>query len=83
VSADGSWLAATTEYGPGAGLYLYDLANPASPVLIDRYLVASAGGGLHTGTIAEINGRQYVFAARDPSPGGPAMMIFDVTDAVP
>ena len=83
VSADGSWLAVTTEYGSGAGLYLYDLANPASPVLIDRYLVASAGGGLHTGTIAEINGRQYVFAARDPSPGGPAMMIFDVTDAVP
>ena len=82
VSADGAWLAVTTEYGSGAGLYLYDLANPASPVFVDRYLVPSAGGGLHTGTIAEIGGRQYVFAARDPSPGGPAMMIFDVTDAV-
>ena len=83
VSADGRWLMATTEYGSGAGLYLYDLANPANPVLIDRYLVPSSVGGLHTGTIAEIGGRQYVFAARDPSPGGPAMMIFDVTDAVP
>ena len=83
VSADGAWLAVTTEYGSGAGLYLYDLANPVGPTLIDRYLVASAVGGLHTGSIAEIDGRQYVFAARDPSPGGPAMMIFDVTDAVP
>ncbi len=83
ASADGTWLAVTTEYGSGAGLYLYDLANPASPAFLDRYLVASASGGLHTGTVAEVNGRQYVFAARDPSPGGPAMMIFDVTDAVP
>jgi hypothetical protein len=83
VSANGAWLAVTTEYGSGAGLYLYDLSNPASPSFLDRYLVASPSGGLHTGTIGEVNGRQLVFAARDPSPGGPAMMIFDVTDVVP
>ncbi len=83
ASSDGSWLAVTAEYGSGAGLYLYSLADPASPAFIDRYLVPSPSGGLHTGTVAEVNGRQYVFAARDPSPGGPAMMIFDVTDVVP
>ncbi|HEU5049377.1 MAG TPA: Ig-like domain-containing protein, partial [Gemmatimonadales bacterium] len=40
VSADGGWLLATGEYGSNAGLHIYDLANPASPVFVDRYLVA-------------------------------------------
>jgi hypothetical protein len=83
VSADGKWLMFTAEIGSGAGLYLYDLANPASPAFIDSYLVPAAGGGLHTGTISVINGRTYIFAARDPAPGGPALMIFDVTDVLP
>lgn len=82
VSADGNWMAVTTEYGGGAGLYLYSLADPLAPVLIASYPVADPAGGLHTGTIASINGRTYVFAARDPLPVGPAMMIFDVTDVV-
>ena len=83
VSADGSYLALTAEYGPNAGLHLYSLANPGAPTFLERYLVASANGGLHTGTIAEIGGRTYVFAARDPAPGGPALVILDVTDVIP
>lgn len=83
VSADGAWLALTAEYGPNAGLHLYSLADPGNPALLDSYLVASANGGLHTGTIAEIAGRTYVFAARDPAPGGPALVIVDVTDVLP
>ncbi|HEU4800283.1 MAG TPA: hypothetical protein VFS94_06590 [Gemmatimonadales bacterium] len=83
VSSDGSWMLVTSEYGDGAGLHLYDLANPLAPVLIDHYPVASPSGGLHTGTTATIAGRTYVFAARDPAPGGPALMIFDVTDVIP
>ncbi|HET8762851.1 MAG TPA: Ig-like domain-containing protein [Gemmatimonadales bacterium] len=82
VSDDGTWMAVTTEYGDGAGLYLYSLASPLAPALLGSYPVASPSGGLHTGTIASINGRDYVFAARDPSPESPAMMIFDVTEAV-
>ena len=82
VTDDGRWLIVTTEYGTGAGLYLYSLAQPLTPALVDHYLVASGSGGLHTGTIAVINGRTYVFAARDPNPGGPALMIFDVTAAI-
>lgn len=82
VSDDGTWLAVTTEYGSGAGLYIYSLANPLAPTLLASYPVASPSGGLHTGTIASINGRDYVFAARDPTPESPAMMIFDVTEAV-
>lgn len=82
VSDDGTWMAVTAEYGSGAGLYLFTLANPLAPTLLASYPVASPGGGLHTGTIASINGRDYVFAARDPLPVGPAMIIFDVTEAV-
>jgi hypothetical protein len=82
VSDDGTWMAVTTEYGSAAGLYLYTVANPLAPALLASYPVASPSGGLHTGTIASINGRDYVFAARDPLPVGPAMMIFDVTEAV-
>lgn len=83
VSADGSWLALTAEYGPNAGLHLYSLADPGNPAPLDRYLVASPNGGLHTGTIAKIGGRTYVFAARDPAPGGPALVIVDVTEVIP
>ena len=83
VSADGTWMLVTSEYGDAAGLYLYSLADPANPVPLNNHLVASPNGGLHTGTTAEIGGRTYVFAARDPAPGGPALMIFDVTEAIP
>ncbi len=80
VSADGTLLLATGEYGDGAGLYLYSLANPGHPVLLGSYAVPASNGGLHTGTFAEIGGRRYVFAARDPGGYAPAMMTFDVTD---
>jgi hypothetical protein len=36
--------------------------------------------GIHTATIAEIDERRYVFAARNP--GRPALLIFDITDPV-
>lgn len=83
VSPDGRWMMATAEYGSQAGLYLYDLATPLAPVLLDSYLVPAPGGGLHTGTISAIGGRVYVFAARDPTPDSPALMVFDVTDVLP
>ncbi|MEO8226848.1 MAG: hypothetical protein ABI637_05415, partial [Gemmatimonadota bacterium] len=78
VTADGKWLLFTAESGPEGGLYLYSLADPAHPTFATNYLVST---GLHTGTFATINGRRYVFAAKNPA--NPAMMIFDVTDATP
>jgi hypothetical protein len=75
VSDDGSVLVFSTELGANAGLYVYGVTDPRSPVFLDSALVAQ---GIHTATIAEIGGRRYVFAARDPS--APALLIYDITD---
>lgn len=77
VSADGRHLLVTGENGAASGLYLFSLANPAKPSLVAFRAVST---GLHTGTFAEIGGRRYVFAAKNP--GGPALLIFDVTSHV-
>jgi len=75
VSVDGSVLMFSAEGGLSAGLFLYDLADPASPVFLDSVHVES---GLHTATFGEIGGRRYAFAAENPP--DPALRIFDVTD---
>src|SRR5690606_21330439 len=74
VTPDGRVLVATTE-GGDAGLRLFTRADPLAPVLADFHGV---GQGLHTGEVAVINGRTYVFAARNPP--SPALMIFDITE---
>ena len=81
VSADGQLLLATAESGPNDGLYIYSLADPAQPALLDSELNPT---GLHTGTFATIAGKRYVFAATNPSspvqPTSPALAIYDVSD---
>ncbi len=73
VTADGTLLLATTEGQAEDGLYIYSLADPADPALVDFEPVSS---GLHTGTFAEIGGDRYVFAARNP--GSPALMAWRI-----
>lgn len=73
-------LVATVEGGAGAGLYVYSLADPRAPVLRGSIVVAE---GLHTGEIAVINGRTYVFTAKNP--GGtntPELRIYDITGTI-
>lgn len=77
VSSDGQVLMFGAEVGSNAGLHLYSLANPAAPTFLDRALVEA---GYHTATFGEIGGRRYAFAARNPGRGGPALVIYDVTD---
>jgi len=78
VSDDGQVLLASAEGDTQAGLYLYSLADPERPVLLDHEIVNT---GLHTATFGLIAGRRYVFAARNPSnPIQPALMIYDVTE---
>ncbi|MEP6589664.1 MAG: Ig-like domain-containing protein [Gemmatimonadota bacterium] len=79
VTPDGKALVITAEGGSGgAGLYVYDRVDPRRPALRGVVFVAQ---GIHTGEIAVINGRTYVFAARDPA--NPALLIYDITAVVP
>ena len=80
VSPDGRFLVVTAEGGSGGGafgpgLYVFDRVDPRNPQLLSR---VDVGEGLHTGEVAEISGRTYVFAAKNP--GAPAMLVFDITD---
>lgn len=74
VSADGTLLLVTGEYGARSGLFVYSLADPAHPALVGFERLG--GNGLHTGTFADIDGERYVFAARDP--GAPALMVYRI-----
>jgi hypothetical protein len=75
VSDDGGILVFSTERGANAGLFVYELADPRTPTFRDSALVVD---GIHTATIADIAGRRYVFAARDPQ--DPALLVYDITD---
>ncbi len=77
VSPDGNWLVFTAEGGAAAGIHVYELTNPASPTFRASLAVSS---GLHTGTLAVINGKLYAFTAKNPS--SPALHIYDLSQAV-
>jgi hypothetical protein len=74
-------LIASAEGGTWGGLFVFSLADPTRPALVGRVRVTA---GLHTAKVADINGRRYVFGARNPSATlGPALVIYDVTGMVP
>jgi hypothetical protein len=85
VSEDGQLLVLSGERGTTGGIYLYGLTDPGNPSFISSALVGPAG--VHTVTLAEINGRRYAFAARNPvrstdPEDDPALLIYDVSDPV-
>jgi hypothetical protein len=75
VSDDGKLLMFSAERLSAQGLFLYSLADPEQPVLLDQEPVPN---GLHTATFGVIGGRRYAFTAKNPP--SPALLIFDVTD---
>lgn len=80
-TADGKLLVASAEGGPWGGLYIYSLADPFRPALVARDTVAS---GMHTAKTADIGGRKYVFAAKNPGASStPAVRIYDITAFAP
>jgi hypothetical protein len=74
VSADGAVLLLATERGPAAGLYLFSLADPERPAPLASVMFPE---GVHTATLADIGGRRYAFAAKNPP--APALLIYELT----
>ncbi len=74
VTDDGTLLVVTAERLANQGLYVYDLADPARPVLAGSVVVAN---GLHTGEVVRIGGRLFVFAAKNPP--NPSLQVYDIT----
>jgi hypothetical protein len=77
VSEDGRVLVVTTEGGTG-GIAVFSLADPLKPALVGQATVAT---GLHTASLARINGRLYAFAAKNPP--DPSLQIYDITAVSP
>lgn len=74
VSDDGRTLIVTAQSQATSGLWVYSLADPAHPTIIGR---TTQPGNLHTGTLAAIAGKLYVFAARVGN--GPAVQIWEIS----
>jgi hypothetical protein len=74
VSADGANLLVAGDRGAGAGLFLFSLSDPEHPALLASVPVSE---GIHTATLADIGGRRYAFAAKNPP--GPALLIYELT----
>jgi hypothetical protein len=53
---------------------VYSLADPEKPLQLGHYPVST---GVHTASLADIAGKRYVFAAKNP--GSPALLILDIT----
>jgi hypothetical protein len=88
VSDDGSVLVLSGErggdVGESGGIYTYSLANPANPAPLGTGSVPF--GGVHTVTLASINGQLYAFAAKNPGLSGdeadnePALLIYNLAN---
>jgi hypothetical protein len=88
VTDDGQLLVVSGEHGgeltEDGGIYLYGLADPAHPALVGTALVPF--GGVHTVTLAVINGQLYAFAAKNPGFSGsdddnqPALLIYSLSN---
>jgi hypothetical protein len=74
VSDDGKLLVATSERLTRPGFAVYDLADPARPRLLSSVVEPN---GLHTGTLARIGGRLYLFAAKNPP--DPALQVYQLS----
>jgi hypothetical protein len=66
VSDDGALLAVATEYG-GGSMALFSLADPAHPAPLSRFHSTDTDPGVHTATLARVNGTLYAFLCIDPT----------------
>jgi len=88
VTEDGKLLVLSSEgggdLGQDGGVYVYRLSDPAHPSLLGVAEVPF--GGVHTVTVATVNGQLYAFAAKNPGFSGsdaenePALVILGLAN---
>lgn len=88
VSEDGQLLVLSGEsggdYGQDGGVYVYRLTDPAHPDFVGS--VSVPYGGVHTVTLANLDGQLHAFAAKNPGSIGtdtqnqPALLIYNLTE---
>ena len=71
---DGKLLVVATEFSPGS-IVVYHIANPLKPQLVSRFSNANTDPGVHTATVAVVNGKLYGFLCVDPGGGQPARLV--------
>ena len=88
VTEDGQLLVLSSEgggdLGQDGGVYVYGLTDPAHPSFLGSAEVPF--GGVHTVTVASVNGQLYAFAAKNPGFSGnetqnqPALLILGLAN---
>jgi hypothetical protein len=79
VSDDGKVMVVGTEYAPGT-MIVYDLADPRHPRELSRFTNDLTSPGVHTAKLGRVNGTLYAFIGVYPSPGGPRIIIVDLSN---
>ena len=80
LSDDGTLLVVPTERAPGS-IIVFDLTNPRRPVPRSRFFSQDIDAGVHTCTIARVDGVLYAFLAVNASTARPArLVIVDLAD---
>ena len=84
VSDDGRLLMVPTEGSPTAGIYLFDLRDPAEPRQVARFNPSATSGGVHTAKFGRVRGVLHAFLAANRV-GGQTLLpsrliILDVSD---
>jgi hypothetical protein len=78
LSDDGRLLFVATEPAPNGSLRIFDLADPANPILLSVFRPSGSANGVHTAEIARVNGTLYGFLSIDPSPS--RLVVVDLSD---
>ena len=79
VSDDGGLLVVATEFSPGS-IVVFDLADPAAPRQLSRFAPGSTRAGVHTATLARVDGRLHAFLAVDPGLSPSRLVVVDLGD---
>lgn len=72
---DAGLLVVAVEPAPRGAVLLFDLSNPARPVLLTRYETPATANGVHTAQVTRVDGRLLAFLCIDPRGTDPSRLV--------